>query len=62
MILKKTDLLDSKTQNPLTMRNKALLSLDGGGLRGLLTGARCAAFSHESNDAQIIALSKPWRQ
>ena len=37
--VKKSDLVDSKTQNPLQLRNKALLSLDGGGLRGILTGA-----------------------
>lgn len=37
-IVKKADLVDSRTQKPLKLRNKGLLSLDGGGLRGLLTG------------------------
>ncbi len=37
-IVKKADLVDSTTQKPLKLRNKGLLSLDGGGLRGLLTG------------------------
>ena len=38
VMVKKADLQDSTTQKPLRMRNKALLSLDGGGLRGILTG------------------------
>ena len=36
--VRKADLIDGKTQKPLRLRNKGLLSLDGGGLRGLLTG------------------------
>lgn len=36
--VRKADLIDGKTQKPLQLRNKGLLSLDGGGLRGLLTG------------------------
>ena len=39
MVLRKADLLDSQTRVPLRLRNKALLSLDGGGLRGILTGS-----------------------
>ena len=38
VMVKKRELLDSKSQKPLQTRNKALLSLDGGGLRGILTG------------------------
>lgn len=38
VMVKKADLLHSKTQKPLQLRNTALLSLDGGGLRGILTG------------------------
>ena len=37
--VRKSDLVNSKSQAPLRPRNKALLSLDGGGLRGILTGA-----------------------
>lgn len=37
-MIKKGELLDGKTQKPLHLRNTALLSLDGGGLRGILTG------------------------
>ena len=38
-MVKKADLLNGKTQKPLQLRNTALLSLDGGGLRGILTGS-----------------------
>lgn len=38
VMVKKGELLDSKTQKPLQLRHTALLSLDGGGLRGILTG------------------------
>lgn len=37
-MVKKSDLVNSKTHKPLQLRNTALLSLDGGGLRGILTG------------------------
>ena len=43
VVVKKADLLNSKTQRPVSLRNKALLSLDGGGLRGILTGKLCSA-------------------
>ena len=37
-IIKKADLLVGTAQSPLKLRNKALLSLDGGGLRGIISG------------------------
>ena len=42
VMVKKGELMDSKTQKPLQLRNSALLSLDGGGLRGILTGSYSA--------------------
>ena len=45
-IVKKADLVDSKTQQLLKVRNKGLLSLDGGGLRGLLTGEQIYFVCH----------------
>ena len=42
VMVRKGELLDRKTQKPLQLRNTALLSLDGGGLKGILTGS-CTA-------------------
>ena len=43
VIVKKADLLSRRTQKSLKLRNKGLLSLDGGGLRGILTGGHSAS-------------------
>ena len=37
-LIRKHELLVGSTQTLLKPRNKALLSLDGGGLRGIITG------------------------
>ena len=47
-VVKKADLLEGTTQRPLQLQNKSLLSLDGGGLRGIISGMMlcCTCLQH----------------